>query len=105
MATPKQIEKQVQLERDQISLGIKRLHKTTKDLEDKSYASATIYGISSIDVLLPLVMKKIDDTTYDRLTRGTGHLFQLIKDYVSKLESFAAAAISCKILFDKVFSY
>ncbi len=105
MATPKQIEKQVQLERDQISLGIKRLHKTTKDLEDKSYASATIYGISSIDVLLPLVMKKIDDTTYDRLTRGTGHQFQLIKDYVSKLESFAAAAISCKILFDKVFSY
>ena len=105
MATPHQIEKQVQLERDQISLGIKRLHKTTKDLEDKSYASATIYGISSIDVLLPLVMKKIDDTTYDRLTRGTGHQFQLIKDYVSKLESFAAAAISCKILFDKVFSY
>tara|TARA_R100001530_G_scaffold564_3_gene946 strand:- start:115 stop:2451 length:2337 start_codon:yes stop_codon:yes gene_type:complete len=105
MATPKQIEKQVQLERDQISLGIKRLRKTTRDLEDKSYASATIYGISSIDVLLPIVMKKIDDTTYHRLTRGTGHQFQLIKDYVSKLESFAAAAISCKILFDKVFSH
>ena len=105
MATPKQIEKQVKLERDQISLGIKRLRKTTRDLEDKSYASATIYGISSIDVLLPLVMKRIDDTTYHRLTRGTGHQFQLIKDYVSKLESFAAAAISCKILFDKVFSH
>ena len=105
MATPQQIAQQVQLERDQISHGLKRLRKNTKDLEDKSYASATIYGITSIDTLLPIVVKRIKDTTHDRLTRGTGYQFQLIKDYVSKLEPLAAAAISCKVLFDKVFSH
>ena len=105
MATPHQIAQQVQLERDQISLGIKRLHKNTKDLEDKSYASATLYGITSIDTLLPIVVNRIEQTTYNRLTRGTGHQFQLIKDFVSQLEPLAAAAISCKILFDKVFSH
>ena len=105
MATPQQIAQQVQLERDQISHGLKRLRKNTKDLEDKSYASATIYGITSIDTLLPIVVKRIEDTTHDRLTRGTGYHFQLIKHYVSKLEPLAAAAISCKVLFDKVFSH
>ena len=105
MATPHQIQQQVQLERDQISQGLRRLRKQTKDLEDKSYASATIYGITSIDTLLPIVINRINETTHDRLTRGTGYQFQLIKDYVSKLEPLASAAISCKILFDKVFSH
>ena len=105
MATPKQIAQQVQLERDQISQGLKRLRKQTKDLENKSYASATVYGITSIDTLLPIVVKRIEDTKHDRLIRGTGYQFQLIKDYVSKLEPLAAAAISCKVLFDKVFSH
>jgi len=95
----------MKLEREQISLGLKRLHKSTKDLEAKSYASATVYGISSIDTLLPLVVGRIEKTTHDRLTRGTGHQFQLIKDYVSELEPLAAAAISLKLTFDKVFSY
>ena len=105
MATPKQIAEQVALERDQIRQGLKRLRKNTKDLEAKSYASATVYGISSIDTLLPVVVARIEKTTHDRLTRGTGHQFQLIKDYVSQLEPLAAAAIALKLTFDKVFSY
>ena len=105
MATPQQIAQQVQLERDQISQGLKRLRKNTKDLEQKSYASATVYGITSIDALLPLVVGRIEESTHDRLTRGTGHQFQLIKDYVSQLEPLAIAAISCKLTFDKVFSH
>ena len=105
MATPQQIAEQVALERDQIRQGLKRLRKNTTDLEAKSYASATVYGIASIDTLLPIVVKRIEETTHDRLTRGTGHQFQLIKDYVSQLEPLAAAAISLKLTFDKVFSY
>ena len=105
MATPKQIAQQVQLERDQISQGLRRLKKNTKDLENKSYASATIYGISSIDALLPVVVNRIRETTHNRLTRGTGHQFQLIKDFVSQLEPLASAAIACKLTFDKVFSH
>ena len=105
MATPQQIAEQVALERDQIRQGLKRLRKNTKDLEKKEYASASVYGIASIDTLLPLVVRRIETTTHDRLTRGTGHQFQLIKDYVSQLEPLASAAISLKLTFDKVFSH
>jgi DNA-directed RNA polymerase len=105
MATPQQIAEQVALERDQIRQGLKRLRKNTKDLEQKDYASASVYGIASIDTLLPLVVGRIEQTTHDRLTRGTGHQFQLIKDYVSQLEPLASAAISLKLTFDKVFSH
>ena len=52
MPTPAQIDEQVQLERDQIAQGLKRLRDNTRQLEAKSYASATVYGISSIDTLL-----------------------------------------------------
>jgi len=105
MPTPAEIDEQVQLERDQIAQGLKRLHKNTQDLEEKSYASASVYGIASIDMLLPLVVRRIEETTHDRLTRGTGHQFQLVKEYVSQLEPLASAAIALKLTFDKVFSF
>lgn len=104
MATPAEIEAQVKLERDQIRLGLQRLKTNTAKLEAKSYASATIYGVASIDALLPKLVKYIEDTSHDRLKRGTGHQFQLIKEYVSQLEPLATAAIALKITFDKVFS-
>ena len=105
MPTPDQIDEQIKLERDQIAQGLKRLRVNTCKLEEKSYASATVYGIASIDSLLPIVVKRIEETTHDRLTRGTGHQFQLIKDYVSRLEPLASASIACKLTFDKVFSH
>jgi len=105
MPTPAQIEEQVQLERDQVSQGLKRLRKNTQQLEGKSYASASIYGITSIDTLLPLVVERIQDTT-NRIKEGkTGRSFKEIQQYLSDLEPLAAAAIACKITFDKVFSY
>jgi hypothetical protein len=54
MPTPAQIDEQVQLERDQIRQGLKRLRDNTDALQQKSYASATVYGIASIDTLLPV---------------------------------------------------
>ena len=105
MPTPAQIEEQVQLERDQIAQGLKRLRDNTSNLEDKDYASATVYGVASIDALLPIVVRHIEKTTLDRLKRGRGHQYQTIKDYVSKLEPLAAAAIACKLTFDKVFGH
>ncbi len=105
MATPNQIAQQVALERDQIRLGIKRLKKNTKDLENKDYASASVYGVASIDTLLPLVVGRIKETN-DRIKKGhTGRSFKEIQQYLSDLEPLAAAAIACKITFDKVFSY
>ena len=105
MPTPAQIEEQVQLERDQIAQGLKRLRKNTCQLEEKSYASATVYGIASIDTLLPEVVVQIKDTT-NRLKKGqAGKAFKEIQQYLADLEPLAAAAIACKITFDKVFSY
>ncbi len=104
MPTPAEIDKQIQLERDAISQGLKRLRKNTQDLEQKSYASATVYGAASIDTLLPLVVARIESTT-TRLTKGNaGIAFREIQQYLADVEPLAAAAIAVKITFDKVFS-
>ena len=105
MATPAQIHEQVQFERDAIRLGLERLRKNTRDLEDKSYASASVYGCSSISTLLPLVTKRIEDTN-KRIREGCiGKSFKEIHQFLGPIESGAAAAIALKITFDKVFSY
>ena len=104
MATPAQIEEQVQLERDQIRLGLKRLAENTRKLEEKSYASASVYGVASIDALLPKLVERIEDTT-NRIHEGkTGVHFKEIRQYLADVEPLAAAAIALKITFDKVFS-
>jgi len=69
MPTPAEIDEQIQLERDAIAQGLKRLHKNTYDLENKSYASATVYGAASIDTLLPLVVARIEEH-YQQDKRG-----------------------------------
>ncbi len=99
------IDEQAQLERDQISQGLKNLRDNTMKLENQSYASASIYGIASIDTILPLVVQKIEDTN-KRIHEGhTGVSFKDIHQYLDDLEPLAAAAIACKITFDKVFSF
>jgi len=105
LITQAEIETQIAFEREAIAHGLSRLYKNTQELEDKSYASASVYGVASIDSLLPILIKYIEDTTHDRLTRGRGYQFQLIKTYVSKLEVLASATIALKVTFDKVFSY
>ena len=105
MLAPHQIEEQIQLERDQIRQGLKRLKDQTIKLEDKEYASATIYGISSIDTLIPLLVERITDTNL-RIHKGhNGVAFRDIHEYLQGLEPTAAAAIACKLTFDKVFSF
>ena len=103
--TPKQIEAQIELERTQIKQGLKRLHDSTMKAENSSYSSSTVYGIASIDTLMPLVVERIKKSTEYRLMRGSGYQFELIKDYVSRLEPLAAAGITCKITIDRVFGY
>ena len=104
MPTPAQIEEQVNHERDAIAQGLKRLRENTKNLESKEYASASIYGVTTIDALLPLVVNRIKDTN-KRIHEGhTGQSFKEIKKYLSDIEPLAAAAIASKITIDKVFS-
>ena len=105
MPTPAQIEEQVQLERDQIRQGLKKLHDNTRKLEEKDYASASVYGVASIDALLPILVQRIEDTNL-RIRKGkTGRSFAEIRKYLADVEPLAAAAIACKITFDKVFSF
>lgn len=104
MATPAQIEAQVELEREQIRQGLKRLKENTQKLEEQSYASATVYGMASIDALLPKLVSRIEDTT-NRIHEGkVGQSFKEIRQYLADVEPLAAAAIALKITFDKVFS-
>jgi hypothetical protein len=104
LPTPAQIDEQIQLEREQIRLGLKELRTTTQKLEDKSYASASVYGVVSIDQLLPLVAARIHNT-HLRIRQGNaGVAFAEIIHFLSGIEPEAAAAIALKVTFDKVFS-
>ena len=56
MPTPHQIDEQIKHERAAIAQGLKRLKENTKKLEEKDYASASVYGITTIDALLPCLL-------------------------------------------------
>lgn len=103
MPTPAQIEEQVRFERDAIAQGLKKLRENTRRLEEKQYASATIYGVASIDTLLPLVVAEIERTVHDRIGRATGHMLE-VKQYIASIEPLASGAITCKVVFDRVFA-
>jgi DNA-directed RNA polymerase len=104
LATPAEISAQVDLEREQIRQGLNKIRDNTAKLEDKEYASATAYGVVSIEQLLPLVVARIKCTT-NRIKEGkTGVSFREIQKYLADIEPEAAAAIACKVTFDKVFA-
>ena len=105
MLTPAQIDEQVKLERDAIKQGLKRLRDQTIKLEDQTYGSATIYGISSISNLLPRLIKRIEETNSRIHERKNGVAFKDIHQYLKDMDAASAAAIACKITFDKVFGY
>jgi len=98
------IAKQIEQERLQIHLGEKNLEKSTLKAETKAYASSTVYGISSIQELIPHVTEEIEGIGA-RFKKGqAGVAFKEIQEYISDIEPLVAAGIACKITFDKVFS-
>ena len=91
------------MERDQIRQGLKQLRENTQRLEDKDYASASVYGVASIQTLIPLVVERIKSTS-NRIHEGKiGVAFAEIKQYLQGIEPEVAAAIASKVTFDKVF--
>jgi len=104
LTTFEDIGAQIKLEREQIKRGLEKLHSNTQQLEDKSYASASIYGVASVGELVPLVAQRIQDTRL-RIRKGTaGVNFKEIVVYLNDLDAESAAVIACKVAFDKVFS-
>ena len=105
MPTFHEIDEQVELEREAIAQGLKNLRKNTQRLEEKSYASASIYGIASIDSLLPRVVSRIEETCDSRLRQRQNAVhFKELMEYLKDIEALAVAAITCKVVFDRVFS-
>ena len=104
MLTKSNLADQVQLERDQIRLGKEKLYGNTQKLEEQTYASASIYGSTALQVLIPKLSKRIEDTA-NRLHEGkVGVKFKDLKPFLTVLSSNNAAAIACKIAIDKIFS-
>jgi len=104
MPTESEIEAQYELERTAISCGLQRLHKNTYNVESKDYASASIYGVASVDTLIPLVVAKIEETEWKIRKGNSGIAFKEIATYLAGIEPLASAAITSKIVIDKVFS-
>ena len=106
MPTPAQLNEQYELERRQIKGGLDKLRKDTRTLEQKEYASATVYGRCSIDQLLPIIIKGIDLKYEERKKFGlNGVNRHLLESHVMVLDSQSSAAIAVKRFFDKVFSF
>ena len=102
--TEAQIEEQLEWERHAKAQGLSRLHQQTCKLEKQEYASASVYGIASIDCILPRVVAEIERTT-NRIHKGqAGVAFKEVQEYLADVEAVAAAAITLKSIFDKVFS-
>ena len=105
MLTKSNIADQVRLERDQIRKGKEKLYGNTQKLEEQSYASASLYGATTLQALIPKLSKRIEDTT-NRLHEGkVGVKFKDLKPFLSVLSSNSCAAITCKIAIDKIFGH
>ena len=86
MPTPSEIDKQIALEREQIRQGLQQLRSNTSKLEDKDYASASVYGVATIEQLLPHVVDRIESTKL-RIAKGrAGANFKEINQFLKELE-------------------
>jgi len=108
MPTTADLERQASFERGQIKGGLERLRSNTKKLLEQNYASATVFGSASIETLLPLLVKAIDDKKDERIKtikkfHGTGNQVKLMP-YLLALDTESQAAITAKVTFDKTFS-
>ena len=102
---PTLIDRQAEQERLQIHIGKDNLKKATIKAENRAYASSTIYGVTSIQELIPHVEAAITNIK-TRIHKGkNGAAFREIKEYLDDIEPLVAAGIACKIVFDKVFSF
>jgi DNA-directed RNA polymerase len=104
MLTEKQIEDQQEFERKQISGGLHKLMTNTKKLEDKDYASATVYGSSCMKSILPDLIAYIDEKKDKYLRFNAAKDKDIFHKHILPSDSPVQALIATKIVFDMVFS-
>lgn len=104
MVSPALTEQQIELEKRAIAYGREKLLENTKKMEERSYASASVYGATSIKAAMSSVTTVVQ-RSLNRIHEGhNGKDFATIHQYIAEIEPEAAAAIALKITFDKVFS-
>ena len=104
MLTEQQIEDQEEFERKQISGGLHKLHSNTKKLEEKTYASATVYGSACMSSILPDLIAFIESKKDKYMKIGGGHSMQVFHKHILPNDSSIQAMLACKVVFDHVFS-
>ena len=103
MLTEQQIEDQKEFERKQISGGLDRLHSNTKKLEEKTYASATVYGSACMSSILPDLIAFIE-TKKEKYKNIAGKNIAVFHNHILPNDSAIQAMLACKVVFDHVFS-
>ena len=103
MLTEQQIEDQKEFERKQISGGLDRLHSNTKKLEEKTYASATVYGSACMSSILPDLISFIESKKAKYKTIA-GRNAVVFHNHILPNDSAIQAMLACKVVFDHVFS-
>ena len=103
MLTEQQIEDQQEFERKQISGGLHKLRSNTQKLEEKTYASATVYGSSCISSILPDLIAYIDDKK-ERYKKIGARDNVLLHKHVLPTDSPVQAMLATKVVFDMAFS-
>ena len=103
MLTEQQIEDQKEFERKQISGGLDRLHSNTKKLEEKTYASATVYGSACMSSILPDLISFIESKK-DKYKTIAGKNAVVFHKHILPYDSAIQAMLACKVVFDHVFS-
>lgn len=104
MPTPAEIERQVQLETKQVELGVHKLHKQIRKLEEQNYASASIYGTTAVNNLLPALVEHLEQTEYRIKTRKNGAMYAEIQEVLNCIDKESACLIALKLFIDCVFS-
>ena len=104
MPTPQEIQRQVELETKQVELGINKLRKQTRKLEEQSYASASVYGNSIVDELMPRLVQHLTETEHRIKTRRNGAMYKEIAMFLDCISKEEACLIALKVFIDKVFS-
>ena len=75
----------------------------TSKLESKTYASATVYGSSCVNGILPGLIAYIDKKK-EKYKRIAGKDAIVVHKHILPVESDIQALLTCKVVFDHVFS-
>ena len=104
MLTEQQIQDQQNYERKQIQGGLHKLRANTTKLEEKTYASATVYGSACVSSIMPDLIAFIESKKekYSRFNAAKDkHIFHT---HIFPADTTVQALLTCKVVFDHVFS-